>query len=104
MKDTKDVVCLVRDHGMFQPVALKLAEQFKKVYYSTPTEKGFQEIGDFVLGDGVPGIERVDDWLSPSILDEIDLVVFPYILDSGLQEHLVACGKAVWGARRDRRS
>lgn len=100
MKETADVTCLVRDHGMFMPVALKLAEQFKKVYYSTPTEKGFQELGDFVLGDGVPNLQRVEDWLSPSILDEVDLVVFPYILDGGLQEHLEACGKAVWGARR----
>jgi hypothetical protein len=100
MKETSDVVALVRDHGMFLPVARTAAKYFKKVFYSTPTEKGFQEIGDFVLGDGIPNIERVEDWLSPSIFDQIDLVIFPYILDSGLQEHLEACGKKVWGARR----
>ena len=49
MKDTQDVVACVVDFSMFLPVAVKLAEQFKKVYYSTPTEKGFQEIGDFVF-------------------------------------------------------
>ena len=100
MKETQDVVVCVRDFGMFLPVARALAPQVKKVYYTTPTEKGFQEIGDFVLGDGVPNIHRIDDFLAPDVFDEIDLFVFPYILDSGLQEHLVSCGKAVWGARR----
>lgn len=85
---------------MFLPVAVKLSEQVKKVYYQTPTEKGFQEIGDFVLGDGVPNIHRIDDIFERSIFEEVDLFVFPYILDGGLQEHLESCGKAVWGARR----
>lgn len=100
LKDTSEVTACVCDMGMFMPVALKLPEHFKKVYYTTPTEKGFQEIGDFVLGDGFKEIHRLDDFLAPSVFDEIDLFVFPYILNSGLQEHLVQCGKAVWGSRR----
>jgi hypothetical protein len=100
LKDIEDVVACVCDFGMFMPVAEKLAQHFKKVYYSTPTEKGFQEIGDFVLGDGLDNIHRLDDFLAPSVFDQIDLFVFPYILNSGLQEHLEQCGKAVWGARR----
>src|SRR6516164_5202949 len=99
IKDTKDVVCCVVDFGMFMPVALKLSESYKQVYYTTPTEKGFQEIGDFASGAGVEKIQRIEDYLSPSIFDTIDLFVFPYILYGGLQEHLVACGKSVWGAR-----
>jgi len=100
IKETKDVVCLVRDFGMFLPVAVRLAEQFKKVYYTTPTEKGFQEIGDFCLGAGVDNIHRVNDWFTPAIFDEVDLFCFPYILDGGLQHHLESCGKAVWGSRQ----
>jgi hypothetical protein len=100
MKEISDVVACVVDFGMFMPVAMKLSKFYKKVYYSTPTEKGFQVIDDFVMGDGVTGITRLEDYLSPSVFDEIDLFVFPYILYSGLQEHLEACGKAVWGARR----
>lgn len=100
MKDTQDVVCCCVDFGMFMPVALKLAQHFKKVYYSTPTEKGFQEIGDFILGDGVENIVRLNDYESPAVFDEIDLFVFPYILYSGKQELYERMGKAVWGARR----
>lgn len=100
MKDTQDVVACVVDFGMFMPVACKLAEHFSKVYYSTPTEKGFPEINDFVLGDGIKNIHRLDDYFSPSVFEEIDLFVFPYILYGGLQEHLEECGKAVWGSRQ----
>jgi hypothetical protein len=100
MKETADVVACVVDFSMFMPVAQALSKYFKKVYYSTPVEKGFQEVGDFVFGDGIEGIERLDDYLAPSVFDKIDLFVFPYILYSGLQEHLESCGKAVWGARR----
>lgn len=100
MKDTKDVVACVVDFGMFMPVAVALAKHFKKVYYSTPTEKGFQILDDFVLGDGVPNIHRLNDYMDPTVFDEIDLFVFPYILYGGLQEHLERCGKAVWGARK----
>jgi hypothetical protein len=100
MKDTADVVACVIDFGMFQPVAQKLAEHFKKVYYSTPTEKGFQEIGDFCLGYGVENIIRVDDYEEPSVFEEIDLFVFPYILYGGKQLLYESMGKAVWGARQ----
>jgi len=100
VKETPDVVACCVDFGMFMPVALKLAEQFKKVYYSTPTEKGFQEIGDAVLGDGVDNLVRVDDYEAPDVFDEIDLFVFPYILYGGKQELYERMGKAVWGARR----
>lgn len=100
MKETQDVVACVVDLGMFMPVALKLADQFKKVYYSTPTESSFPIIDNFVLGDGLPSIHRLDDFWSSSVFDEIDLFVFPYILYGGMQEHLEACGKAVWGSRQ----
>lgn len=100
MKETKDVVACVVDFSMFMPVAVRLAEQFKKVYYHTPTEKGFQEIGDFVFGDGIDNIYRVDDYEDPQIFDEIDLFVFPYILYSGKQLLYEKLGKAVWGARK----
>ena len=36
MKDTKDVICTVIDTGIFLPVALRLAEGFKKVNYHVP--------------------------------------------------------------------
>jgi hypothetical protein len=100
MKKTKEVVACVVDFSMFMPVAVKLAQQVGKVYYTTPVEKGFQEIGDFVFGEGVDNIHRIDDYENPEIFDEIDLFVFPYILYSGKQLLYEKLGKAVWGARK----
>jgi len=100
MKDTQDVVACVVDFSMFMPVATRIAKQFKKVYYTTPVEKGFEEIGDFVFGDGIENIYRVEDYEDPDIFDEIDLFVFPYILYSGKQLLYEKLGKAVWGARK----
>lgn len=97
-KNIEDVTCLVSDFSMFMPVAMKLSQHYKKVYYHTPTEKGFQVIDDFVFGKGVKGIHRLDDFFQPKIFDQIDFFVFPYILYGGLQEHLRECGKPVWGA------
>lgn len=100
MKSIEDVVACVVDFSMFMPVAVRLATQFKKVYYSTPVEKGFQELGDFIFGDGVDNIHRVDDYENPEVFDEIDLFIFPYILYSGKQLLYERMGKAVWGARQ----
>lgn len=84
---------------MFMPVAEKLAEQMEKVYYYTPWEKGFADVKDCTLGDGLERIERLNDFLKAPAFSEIDLFVFPNIMYSGLQEHLESCGKAVWGSR-----
>lgn len=100
MKDTQDVVACVVDFAMFMPVAQKLSKFYKKVYYNTPVEKGFQEIGDFCYGDGVKNIHRINDYENPSVFEEIDLFVFPYILNSGNQLLYESLGKAVWGGRR----
>ena len=72
----------------------------KRFCTPTPVEKGFEEIGDFTFGDGIDNIHRVDDYENPSVFDEIDLFVFPYILYSGKQLLYEKLGKAVWGARR----
>lgn len=100
MKAVEEVVACVVDHGMFMPVAEKLAETMAKVYYHTPWEKGFATINDCTLGDGVERLYRCDDFLTPRRFNEIDLFVFPNIMHGGLQEHLVASGKMVWGSRR----
>lgn len=91
-------VCVV-DHGLFIPLALRLARGFKRVLYYTPWEKGFPLINDCVIGDGFEemGVERIDGiWKH---LDEIDLFVFPDIQHSCLQLHLESLGKRVWGSR-----
>jgi hypothetical protein len=99
MKELKDVVALVHDHGLFLvPLAQKLAESCKHVYVTSPWETGFSTLNAAILGDGYDNIDRVDDlW---AVKGEVDLFCFPDIQHAGLQLELESQGKAVWGARR----
>lgn len=97
MKDVSQVTALVVDHGLFLPIAHRLAKGMGRVLYHTPWEKGFPSLTDCIIGDGYDDIELCKDFWP--IIDDIDLFVFPDILHSGLQLHLEAMGKAVWGSR-----
>lgn len=95
MKTTSEVTACVIDHGIFLPVARRLAREYAKVYYWTPHEKAFPTVRD-VIGDGFEDIERIDSpW---SVVNETELFVFPDIGFAPMQEALIAQGKAVWGA------
>jgi len=97
MKESKDIIACVCDHGQFVAVARKLGEQVKKCYYWSPHEKSLRLIQEGIIGDGFDEIERVDDiW---GIKYQCDLFVFPDIGFSGLQKELIGQGFPVWGAR-----
>lgn len=97
MKKAKDMVVCVVDHGMFAEFALRLARQFKKVYYCNVWQRAFPRINELSIGDGFDEIERVDEvW---HVKDRCDLFAFPDLLHSGVQRELAAQGKAVWGSR-----
>lgn len=92
---SKTVLCV--DHGLFLPLAIKLADSFQRVLYYSPWEKGFPILNDCIIGDGYDNIERVDDiW---EHLKDVDLFIFPDLQHSGLQLHLESLGKRVWGSR-----
>lgn len=96
MKDHKDITCIVIDHGIFLPIARRLAREVKKVFYWNPTEKAFPSVKD-VIGDGFPDVERVDSiW---SVKDQCDLFVVPDIGFADTQSELLSQSKIVWGAR-----
>ena len=97
MKSVSEITACVIDHGLFLPLALKLAKTYKRVLYYTPWEKGFPVIGDCIIGDGFDQIERCNDFWP--IKSEIDLFVCPDIQHSGLQLELESQGFAVWGSR-----
>lgn len=93
---TNEVKCLVIDHGLFQPIAQRLARDFAKVYYYSPSEKAFPTVCD-IVGDGFADIERVNDlW---RVKNEVDLWCVPDIGFSGIQSELLSQGCVVWGAR-----
>ncbi|MDE2099812.1 MAG: hypothetical protein KGL39_21345 [Patescibacteria group bacterium] len=98
MKDISEVVCCVVDYGKFTLLGEAMGEKCKKAYYSTPTNREFQDLNDCAKGDGVGGIERLDDFLDPDRVDEIDLYVFPDVGFAAEQRLLRSLGKAVWGA------
>lgn len=97
MKETSDVTCCVVDSGLFLPMALRLAEEFKRVIYWSPDMRSFPSVKQSVIGDGFSTIERVREFWP--LHNEIDLWVFPDVGQSGLQHHLIEDGHAVWGSR-----
>ena len=98
IKDPSDVVALVVDNGLFVELAVKLSKTFSKVYYHCAPGGAFPQINAALIGDGMDGIELVES-IYGSHFEEVDLFVFPDLFYGAEQEHLVECGKAVWGAR-----
>lgn len=97
MKPISECCVCVVDHGLFVPLALRLAETFKRVLYHSPCEAGFPMLAPFVIGD-FPPVERCNDiWDDKR---DIDLFVFPDIGFSGLQLELESQGFPVWGSRK----
>lgn len=101
MKEVSQVVACVCDNpgGLFLPLALKLAQSYKHVFYQTPCEEGFSTVNRNVIGDGFEdkNLERVRDvW---SVKKQCDLFIFPDIEHSGLQLELESQGYPVWGSR-----
>lgn len=90
-----DITACVIDHGLFLPIAQKLGEQYKKVYFWSPWDDCAPKVERGIIGDGFENIERVRDiW---SIKRQCDLFVFPDVGFAGLQQELVAQGFKVWG-------
>lgn len=95
MKETKDVVACVVDHGQFVYVARRLARDFKQVYYTCDYESGYPSTRQGAIGDGFGDIERVDSlW---QVKKSCDLFVFPDIGFANEQNELIAQGFPVWG-------
>jgi len=99
MKPVEDIVACVADYGTLGIcLAEKLAETCRKVYFSSPCQSEYQSIDECVKGDGIPGVERLDEPLTPETVNEVDLWLFPDIGFAGLQRYLRDIGKAVWGS------
>jgi hypothetical protein len=97
MKATNEITACFVDHGLYLPIAQKLSEQFKHVYYWSDSDRAFPTIREGIIGDGISGIERVDDFWK--IKSQCDLFVFCDIGYAGLQNELISQGFPVWGSR-----
>jgi hypothetical protein len=89
---------LVIDNGVFVELAIKLSADFGMVRYYSPWEAAFPVSEAMLIGEGVPGIKRVNDWYS--VIDDTDLFVFPDIYWGGAQVYLEERGHRVWGSRK----
>lgn len=96
MSDKSDLTVCVVDHGLFLPVALRLAREAGRVYYTTESQKPFPSVSD-IIGDGFEGVHYVPSlW---DVHDRVNLFVFPDVGFASLQRHLIEDGHPVWGAR-----
>lgn len=95
MKDISQLIACVVDHGLFLPIAQKLSEQYKQVFYWSPWDEVAPKIERGIIGDGFDNLIRVNDiW---RVKHECDLFVFPDIGFGGLQAELISQGFPVWG-------
>lgn len=99
-KDISEVVACVVDNGMFMPVAVKMAEQAKKVYWHKPYDDAWPIMAECVQGNGFSNFHYCEDYWHPDIFKEIDLFIFPNLIGDNLQGHLEQSGKFVWGSRQ----
>lgn len=100
MKDVSQIKACVVDYGYFIELASRLAIDLDTVFYHAPTDSEFQEVKTSVQGDGIEGVERIREFLTPEIISETDLFIFPDIGYAGVQRYLRSIGKAVWGSFR----
>lgn len=98
MKSVEEITVCVVDFGSFVSLAEKLSEKCKKVYYHRSIEREFRAIGDFTIGDGIEGVECVESFMHPDVVEATQLYVFPDIGYGGEQKYLRIIGKAVWGS------
>jgi hypothetical protein len=94
--DLSGKTCLFFDFGLFNSFAQKLGESFGRVLYYCEYKRGFSLTLEKAIGQGMPNIERVDDFFDH--VDEADVIVFPDIQNGDLQQYLRVEGKRVWGS------
>lgn len=98
MKPLSEITALVLDYGTFEDLAVKLSQTYKRVLYHTPFEEEYQDAKKCVIGDGIPTVERCDDYMQPGIVAEVDLLIVPDIGFNGPQKLFRSFGKPVWGS------
>lgn len=96
--DVSKATVLVVDHGCSVELALRLAEDYAKVYYCPGTSSAYPTMAEERVGEGFKEIEVI---ASPfKVLDKIDLAVFPDVNDGPLQVHFAEKLQIpVWGSR-----
>ena len=98
MKSVSEVVACVVDNGSYVEQAVRLAREYKTVYYCVPGwVTAYPTMKEAWIGKGLENIEVVESVFE--VLEETDLFVFPDTGFAPMQTWLESKGKAVWGSR-----
>ncbi len=89
---------MIYDYGTFVGLSERLARDFGKVYYYSPWKSSFPQTKNSYLGKGLDNVERVNEFYD--YIDDVDLIVFPDVMDGDLQLHLESLGCSVFGCRK----
>ena len=92
----KNKTCIVYDLGLWTENARRLARDCAKVIYFVPWAEAFSEPFKRVIGEGLEGLTRIDDFWSE--VDKADFVFIPDNQCAGITEYLKAHGYPTAGA------
>jgi hypothetical protein len=98
IKHIGGVTAMVVDMGYFVDTAVRLARDYKKVYYCCPNVSPCPKMAKSYIGFGMENIELCESIFGPHF-DDVDLFVFPMAGFGHEQAYLESIGKAVWGSR-----
>ena len=93
---SKKTVLFYSHGGSHTYLAMRLADDFKRVLFYTPNRGLYPFPALDCIGQGLPGIEVIHSF--EDHVEEADLFVFPYSGDGDLQKRLRAAGKRVFGS------
>lgn len=96
MTDLSVKSVLVVDHGLFEPLAHRLARDFGKVMLYVPGGCPFPRINEALIGDGFDDIERVNNLWLP--IDHVDVVVIPDVGHRDIQAEVWERDIPCWGS------
>lgn len=98
MIDLKDKTCIVYDSNCYVEVAVRLARDFKQVYYYSHWQVDYPTSYQKSVGRGLEGegVERINNFWD--YIDKVDLIVFPDGNTGDLVDYLRNTGYRVWGS------
>lgn len=96
MNEISDKTVLVHGTGINISWAERIAREAGRTLWFTNWKQSFPTGNALTVGHGLEGIEVVTNlW---DVINDVDLFVFPDVLDGDLQEYLRSIGKRVWGS------
>src|ERR1035437_1750779 len=98
MENFKTKSVLIYDYGTFVSIAERLARDFGKVLYYSPWKSSFPQVKFAKIGENLINVERVNNFWD--YIDDVDLIIFPDVMDGDMQIQLEMMGKKVWGSRK----